>query len=188
MNRTSLRSRLRAATQSRHAVLDRLAGPVKNAAAYHAYLTGIATFRFSVEQSLKTAPWPEILATWKPKSLSALIIQDLDDLRLDVPSLLEWPAPDSPAATLGTLYVLEGSTLGARFLVRQAASHGFTDQYGARHLNAQADNLSGWQAFVERLERYPGDPTDAENTAIRTFDLAISAMQQPHSVRSLPYS
>ena len=84
--------------------------------------------------------------------------------------------------------MLEGSTLGVRFLVRQAASHGFTDQYGARHLNAQADNLSGWQKFVECLERYPGDLTDAKNGAFRTFDLAISAMQQPHSTRSLAYS
>ncbi len=174
----SVRHRLRTATQPRHAVLDTLAGPIHNAAAYHTYLSGIAAFRTGAEQALKAAPRPEILGSWQPQTLTSLLLQDLSDLPLPLPPPVLMTPPDSTAATMGLLYVLEGSTLGARVLVRQANGLGFTGAFGARHLTVQADGLSGWQSFLHCLGQMPDDAIPAaELAAIQTFDAAILAMQ-----------
>ncbi|MBB2203913.1 biliverdin-producing heme oxygenase [Gluconacetobacter takamatsuzukensis] len=177
MQSSPIRSRLHAATRSRHAILDTCVGPIESAAAYRAYLSGIAAFRFGAEQALRTAPWPGILRSWTFKELAPLLMRDLDDLAIPLPVPVAMPPPDSTAATMGMLYVLEGSALGARILRRQAADHGFTETHGARHLAAQAGDPSRWREFVHRLEQLPADSVAADRAALQTFDSAILAMQ-----------
>ncbi|MDY6962674.1 MAG: biliverdin-producing heme oxygenase, partial [Pseudomonadota bacterium] len=56
---------------------------------------------------------------------------------------------------LGTLYVIEGSSLGARVLYRRAQKLGLTEIFGARHLAAQAQSGERWKRLLELLEAAP---------------------------------
>lgn len=80
----------------------------------------------------------------------------------------------SPAAALGGLYVLEGSTLGGRVLIRLAeASLGVSRQRGGRFLAGHGSDTGRlWRDFLEALAVIPagGDAGDqAVAGARRTF-------------------
>lgn len=180
----TIRHRLRAATQSRHAILDTLVGPLQSASTYRTYLAGIAAFRLCAEQHLNTAAWPDILGSWQPRRLSTLLMEDLHDLSLTPPAPDIVLTPDTPARTMGLLYVLEGSALGARVLVRQAAALGFDNSCGARHLTTQAGAGYEWQSFLHCLEQIPDDTVViTANAAAQTFDAAILAMRTAIELR-----
>jgi heme oxygenase len=94
--------------------------------------------------------------------------------------LPEFPQPASRPEALGLLYVLEGSTLGGRMILRMLAAHGvtdpalaFLDPYGAR-TGAQ------WRAFLAVLEREGGRDAgrieDAARGAVRGFDHAEAVL------------
>jgi heme oxygenase len=91
-------------------------------------------------------------------------------------ALPAFPAPASRAEALGMLYVLEGSTLGGRFIVGALAARGvvepdlaFLDPYGK-------ETGARWRAFLVVLAREIGDEErlieDACRGAVRTFDHA----------------
>ncbi len=68
-----------------------------------------------------------------------------------------FPSPESRAEALGMLYVLEGSTLGGRVILRELAGRGvdtgslaFLDPYGK-----QAGDR--WRGFIAVLDREIGD-------------------------------
>jgi heme oxygenase len=87
--------------------------------------------------------------------------------------------PDVPAnvsAYLGALYVLEGSSVGARMLCRDAAKLGYGADYGARHLHRQCEDRTRWPRFLALLEATPDVDRDAAlDTAARTFRFAQAA-------------
>jgi heme oxygenase (biliverdin-IX-beta and delta-forming) len=77
---------------------------------------------------------------------------------------------------VGLLYVLEGSSLGARLIARQASRLGFDESFGARHLALQARSLENWRIFLGLLEAVePLDMSRAVNAAILTFRSAALA-------------
>jgi heme oxygenase (biliverdin-IX-beta and delta-forming) len=86
--------------------------------------------------------------------------------------LPRFPAPANRAEALGALYVLEGSTLGGRMILRALAARGvdapelrFLDPYGA-------DTGARWRAFLAVLDRDVRTDTqmaDACRGAVRTF-------------------
>jgi len=61
------------------------------------------------------------------------------------------PEPDDRYERLGWAYVFEGSSLGARMLLRQAAALGFDDRAGARYLNEHAGS-GEWAHLLRQLE------------------------------------
>ncbi len=77
---------------------------------------------------------------------------------------------------LGTAYVLEGSSLGARVLVKRAAALGFDDACGARYLTAQAASLERWRNLLAELERVEREEWDRAAAAAKAvFSHAIKA-------------
>lgn len=80
---------------------------------------------------------------------------DLDRHRRDG-ALPAFPSPTSPANALGMLYVLEGSTLGGRVILRQIGTRaddvdlGFLDPYGT-------EAGDRWRAFLGVIDREIGD-------------------------------
>jgi heme oxygenase len=87
-----------------------------------------------------------------------------------------FPAPRNLAEAMGMLYVLEGSRLGGRLILRTVSERGgdvsdlqFLDPYGA-------DTGRRWQRFLNVLQRHTeGDETRIEQTcdgAIRAFEHA----------------
>ena len=73
------------------------------------------------------------------------------------------PEPGSRSEALGMMYVLEGSTLGGRIILRELAKRGldvselgYLDPYGV-------DTGRRWRAFVSVLEaETAGDPSSME--------------------------
>jgi heme oxygenase (biliverdin-IX-beta and delta-forming) len=68
---------------------------------------------------------------------------------------------DLPSA-IGTLYMLEGSALGAALLIQKARLLGLGAGYGARHLAKQVGNRAGWKKTVSLLETMTFDKKDEE--------------------------
>jgi heme oxygenase len=79
---------------------------------------------------------------------------------------------------MGTLYVLEGSSLGARMIFRHVRQLGLDERHGARHLSKQADAATNWREFLLLLERFectaPAALAAAANAAFSSAERAMS--------------
>jgi heme oxygenase len=76
----------------------------------------------------------------------------LDEQALPAPAFVA-EQPVSPALALGWLYTVEGSNLGAAFLLKAAARLGLDGSFGARHRAPHASGrASHWHDFVAQLD------------------------------------
>ncbi len=100
--------------------------------------------------------------------------------RLPTATHAPFPDPATAAEALGMLYVIEGSTLGGRIILRQLAARGiddprlaFLDPYGA-------DTGRHWRDFLAILERETSDDAanaaEAVQGAIRGFRFAEATL------------
>ena len=176
MTSTPRRWLLRDRTAEAHAAVDAAIGGFGDLSTYRAYLRALAAFRAPIEQQLATLAWPDTLGDWRPNQVSAALQADMDDLGV---------TPDPSAATAlrldgarlyGTLYVLEGSALGARLLYQRAQALGLSAGHGARHLALLSGAIDSWRGFLERLEEAePFDLDGAVEASVVAFALARAA-------------
>ncbi|KAF1020937.1 MAG: hypothetical protein GAK30_02216 [Paracidovorax wautersii] len=84
---------------------------------------------------------------------------DLADLDQPVPQASAATAGVHMPAALGWLYVSEGSTLGAAFLLKDAQDKlGLSPTFGARNLAAYPEGRARvWRRFVAALDAQPAD-------------------------------
>lgn len=68
-----------------------------------------------------------------------------------------FPAPGSAAEALGMFYVLEGSTLGGRMILRELAGHGVDDEALAFLDPYGTETGARWRGFLAVLARETGD-------------------------------
>ena len=177
---SSRRAILRSQTARQHASLERVVGPMASASAYARYALGLHAFRAPVEATFRSFDWEgHGFGPWRPTLIAAALEQDLADLGLRPLSSPSAPAlPSAPAfggrdGALGVLYVLEGSSLGARLIYRDALKLGFSGQNGARHLDQQARGLETWRGFLALLDAAQDlDLTEAVLAANATFEVA----------------
>ncbi len=180
MPRTARHALLRQATGSAHASLERVIGEFATLAAYERYVGGLYRFRQPLEIALQAIDWPPAFGAWRPCLIADALELDLQDLGLrggDGRADRALPPP-SLSALLGTLYVLEGSALGARLIRRQAQHLGLHDNHGARHLARQA-NAADWSGFLAVLDQAPdvdeGQMAAAANAAFIAAEEAMTA-------------
>lgn len=146
-----VRSFLRDETSELHRELDAIVGAFSNRAAYARFLRGTYRHRAPVEVALLNATavgGP----SWRPRKLMLELEADLADLTLACPASEPFHLSNDMAAVLGAAYVLEGSALGARVLVKGVGALGFGPEYGARYLSAQAGSLDSWRTLLLALE------------------------------------
>jgi heme oxygenase len=96
---------------------------------------------------------------------SPMLTLDLEAIAARAPRLTPvLVAFASPAAALGGLYVLEGSMLGGRVLLRRAQDGlGVTELHGARFLAGHgAATGQRWKQFLQVLALIPATGEDAE--------------------------
>jgi len=87
--------------------------------------------------------------------------EDLAHLGRPVPDVAPLPIPDGEA--LGWLYVSEGSTLGAAFLLKAVEAIGLDEQHGARHLAAAPEGRGRhWRDFKDALNAVMLTPEEDE--------------------------
>ena len=138
---------LRAATADLHAGIDALfAGGLDSARQYRRYVLGM--YRFAVDYEI---------AVDAPPRHSAWLASDLTWLSLDpLPAQgVRHPAPDA-ATRLGWRYVMAGSSMGARGLLRDARRLGHAEGHGATFLARHATS-GEWSGLRECLQAFDAD-------------------------------
>lgn len=170
-----IRSFLRDQTSELHRELDAIVGVFSNRIAYGRFLQGTFRHRAPVEAALLNIDVAR-LSSWQPRQLLPELEADLADLALPLPVAEPLHLSNDMAAFLGAAYVLEGSALGARVLVKGVDPLGFGPEYGARYLSAQAGSLDSWRALLLALEELDRQAWDAAAQAGRAvFQHAIQA-------------
>ena len=177
MLHVSRRHLLRGATAPAHAAVEAAVGPIETMQDYVRYVRGITAFRTPFEVSLRSVEWPAVFGCWRPTEVSAALTSDLIDLQAE-------PLPELPldiafdmASLLGTVYVLEGSSLGAQVLYRKARQLGLSSGNGARHLALQVASPRNWRDLVNFLDHAPSiDFANVVDAANRAFNTARIAM------------
>lgn len=144
---------------------------------YLAFLNGTWRARRTLERDLDKHQAQRLFDAWPTRRIASLVRQDYRDITgLD----LEEPEPSPVAARspsnaeiLGILYVLEGSSLGARLIARSALRMGFGPTRGARHLARQTGWNDAWSSFLIELENHPMSDEDEARcklAALCTFE------------------
>lgn len=178
MDQSLRRWQLRERTAHAHGAVDNAVGAFDSLEGYGRYLRAMYRFRTPIERDLERIAWPEALGNWRPRQVSAAIAADLADLGLAVPDVPGTPEEIAEDAVMGTLYVLEGSILGAQVLFRRAQALGLSETYGARHLKLQSGGIDEWRGFLALLEAAePFDLERATAASLATFAAAESAFQ-----------
>jgi heme oxygenase (biliverdin-IX-beta and delta-forming) len=118
----SIRSLLRSATTTTHAQVDeRIAELIgQGEVGYREFLRLSAAAIRPLEESLVAANVECILPDWQERSRWAPLREDLADLGMTTPApAAPMPRLNGEAHQFGVLYVLEGSRLGAKVLIRR---------------------------------------------------------------------
>lgn len=154
-----LSDRLRAATHNTHEGVDRsimAARPFEGVRNYGGFLRVQHGIHREVSALYTRADLAAVFPDMSLHSRLNAVEQDMADLGLALPSYDT--APDGGVAALpqalGWLYVVEGSNLGAAFLLKYAKAMGLSETHGARHLAEPPDGRARyWRAFKGELDR-----------------------------------
>lgn len=102
--------------------------------------------------------------------------RDLADLGREAPAVGPRAIPEGES--LGWLYVAEGSTLGAAFLLKAVEAIGLGEQYGARHLAAAPVGRGRhWRDFKDALNAAPLD-AEGEAQVVAGANAAFAHVQE----------
>jgi len=141
---------------------------------YVGQLTAYRMVLEALEDELTRVTCPSVGAVWLPDLVKLPLVES--DLRHFAalgtaprpgPAAEEFAreirrtAATDPRELLGFLYVLEGSTLGAMFLLRHVTeAYRLTDGNGVSYYGS--GDRTRWAAFTERLDRELGEPAVQE--------------------------
>ena len=169
-----LRTILKAATAAQHARLDtQLAGfDLHDLNGYRRFLEANATALLPLEVALVAAGVHDILPDWDRRARTDAILIDLAAVD-GAARPLDPPVLANRAAALGTLYVLEGSRLGAAYLVKHVRRASDPRIVGATAYLAHGAGEHLWQTFLTVLESHANEVAyDGEivRGARRTFE------------------
>ncbi|MGC2777291.1 MAG: biliverdin-producing heme oxygenase [Bradyrhizobium sp.] len=152
-----IRDTLKAATAAAHHALDESLGQfdLTTTAHYRHFLQASAAALLALEMALEQAGVAGLIADWPQRRRAQAISADLADLN-GVVAPLPWSLqPLDRSGMFGTLYVLEGSRLGAAYLLRVvAASADPRVRRATRYLRHGAGE-GLWRGFPSQLEREP---------------------------------
>jgi heme oxygenase len=179
MQHSTRRFLLREQTSKSHAFVDDAVGAFDSLESYRQYLQGLHAFRAPLEQDLLEIEWPGAFAAWRPQTISALLLADMDDLDVaPAPAPRRHRVDDDLASLLGTLYVMEGATLGSKVLYKRAQTLGLDADHGARHLASQSAGIDSWRSFLTLLEEaHPVELDKVVAASLSTFDAAGQAFK-----------
>ena len=157
----SLRAFLRAGTWEQHRSLDdavNARGYLRTADGYRNFLARSLAFQSAAEEALQRLDVVTLIPDWPHRRRAPLLAADLatlagphPDARLQA-ATRQLLAPCAGAAhAWGIAYVLEGSTLGAAFVLKEVARLGVTETQGGSFL-ASGKAGPGWPAFLAQLD------------------------------------
>lgn len=176
----ALRSLLKEATASDHERLDGLlaAFDLQTLAGYRRFLEINAAVLTPLESALVAGGVDELLPDWERRTRSEAILADLAAIGGTAQPLAQ-PHLDSTFDLLGTLYVLEGSRLGAAYLIKHVKRSTDPRVSNATAYLGHGAGLKLWPSFVALLENYAdelADPKAIVQPAKRAFELFAEAV------------
>lgn len=175
--------RLREETAEAHQALESMLGLLDSPASFTRYVALLMRFHgfHRVWEPAIAQALPQDTALLQPRRRLALIDEDLrdldiDDLDIDVLPVVPEAAElcRSPAAALGSLYVMEGSTLGGRVITRRLLeSASWCPPGGLRTFYPYGDATGErWRETLARLEAAPAQEHELiVQGALATFAL-----------------
>ncbi len=150
---------LKERTQATHQRLDQVimtGDPFASRDRYALFLAVQHQFHRDIDALYDNPALGALLPDLEGRRRFARIEQDLADLGMaaSVPQTLPAFGPDADLPTaLGWLYVAEGSSLGAAFLLKMAARLGLSEAFGARHLAGAPEGRGlRWRTFTAALD------------------------------------
>jgi heme oxygenase len=153
--------RLRAATHAAHERLDQrimASEPFASRERYGVFVQVQYLFHREIDALYGKAELQVLLPDLAQRRRLGLIEQDLADLVAALPkreaaATFDAAIPTDIPTALGWLYVAEGSTLGAAFLLKEAAKLGLDENFGARHLAAAPEGRGlHWRRVTVALD------------------------------------
>ena len=153
--RIGVRDKLKAATAAAHHRIDERLSvlDLTDTAHYRRFLQANAAALLPLEAALAQAGVAEIFEDWPVRTRSAAITAALDRLGGTIVPLTRPAEPLDRSGMLGTLYVLEGSRLGAAYLARIVAASVDPRVRAATHYLRHGVGQGLWRSFLARLER-----------------------------------
>lgn len=162
---------LKAATQHEHDALDAaldLMNPGLDAVTYRRHIASFYGFYVPFECTLAMLSWTEHGIDLNARCKTALLRADLISLGVDDPDSLRQcqSLPSVPNATtaFGSLYVLEGATLGGQIISRHVEKQfGYTAAHGASYFNGYGARTGEmWMTFRRAVDACgtEADPRD----------------------------
>lgn len=171
-----LRERLRDATAVAHRDLDAqlTSFDLTTVSGYRRFLQASAGALLPLEAALVEAGVARMFPDWPERSRSAAIAADLGRLDSAVQSTVSVP-PLTRSGVLGTMYVLEGSRLGAKFLLKTVADAADPRIGEATAYLGHGAGRRLWQSFLAKLEAEQACEADE---AIEAAGAAFAAFEQ----------
>ena len=169
-----LRSRLKEATADAHCDLDaRLSSlDLSSLDGYRRFLEANAAALWPAEDALEAAGVTGIFLDWPARSRRAAMTADLAGVGGQLHPLAPMPAMNRNAV-FGTMYVLEGSRLGAKYLLRGVANASDATVAVATAYLSHGNGQHFWQSYLAALEQEPAT-LDDEVEIVAAADLAFS--------------
>lgn len=175
---------LRAATVHCHRRLEKrmdVGHRFSSAARYRGYLEVMFGFYAPFEQALGSHAVRSVLTDFAARCKTPLLSDDLVALGVSadcvagLPRCASIPACQDEAAALGSLYVLEGATLGGQVLLPMVEQRlRLTRDTGASYLDSYGrDTRAMWQRFGSVVESWCADSVrraTAAAAAVATFE------------------
>lgn len=152
--------RLKVGTRDAHAGLDQFimaAAPFANRDNFAKFVKTQYLFHRDLDVFFARPELDALLPDLTGRRRLHLVEQDLSDLGYELPLQDEvrftTETPFDMPEALGWLYVVEGSNLGAAFLLKFAAKLGLGEEFGARHLAGAPEGRGlHWRTFTEALD------------------------------------
>lgn len=150
----SIRHTLRAATTDLHSRVDAAFSGAfdRDTEAYADFLQALARSLLPLERSLEAAGVEKVLPDWPARRRSAALAADLVVFGRALPAEAQVGAVGGEAWQLGALYVLEGSRLGAKVLLRQVLANPDSVAHGATAYLRHGEEEKLWSSFLVTLE------------------------------------
>lgn len=171
---------LRAATADLHAQVDsRFSGKFsEDSKAYGHFLAALAEGVIPLERALEAEGIERLLPDWPERRRTTMLLADLEALGVPVPAGRAMPEVGGEARQFGIAYVLEGSRLGGKLLLRQVLAHRDEKVRAATRYLSHGTDRDLWPSFVKRLDASAA-VSQAPDEAVAGARLAFALFSEP---------
>ena len=173
----TLHQHLKFATAAAHSSLEGLLakrGYFEGREQYIQYLQRFFAFQDEAERALEVELTSAVVPDWSERKRAHLAKADLATLDAPERDFSRFsgrlPRVTWSEQVLGIVYVLEGSTLGGAYLLKQLAPLGINATHGGSYLASYGSQRGRmWQRFLSRLE-------EAQRRQLRADSIAAAAI------------